>query len=127
MCGISGLISIDDYTNPDDLSQSCLNMIQAIHYRGPDNLGQWISDDGKVHFAHRRLSIIDLTNSAHQPMAYKNNWVLTFNGEIYNFLELKNKLISFGYHFNTHSDTEVLLACLDYYGYDIFNQLDGKE
>ena len=125
MCGISGLISIDGNSNSDVLSQNCLNMIQAIHYRGPDNLGQWISDDGKVHFAHRRLSIIDLTNSAHQPMAYKDNWVLTFNGEIYNFLELKNKLISFGYSFNTHSDTEVLLACLDYYGYDIFNQLDG--
>jgi len=85
-------------------------MTDAIAHRGPDGEGQWISDNGKVGLGHRRLSIIDLSHSADQPMHYLDRYTIVFNGEIYNYIELKEVLIKQGFLFKTASDTEVLMA-----------------
>src|SRR5271166_5829061 len=104
MCGIAGLLKVDGSdAEPNRLSQ----MIAALPYRGPDASGVHVS--GPAGFAHARLSIIDLQNGA-QPMSTVDGrlWI-TFNGEIFNYLELREELISRGHHFATRSDTEVIL------------------
>lgn len=107
MCGIAGIIS----TNTNEVSGQRLKaMSDIISHRGPDGEGQWISSNGQVGLAHRRLSIIDLSHAADQPMHYAERYSLVFNGEIYNYVELKETLVKQGFKFNTVSDTEVLLA-----------------
>ena len=122
MCGIAGLVRFDR-------EEVCLSdlkkMSDTIVHRGPDGEGQWISDDRRVGLAHRRLSIIDLSEFGAQPMHYKDRYVITFNGEIYNYLELKDQLKQQGYNFFTNSDTEVLIAMYDKYGVNCLNFLDG--
>lgn len=107
MCGIAGIINknIREVTNAR-LKQ----MTDAISHRGPDGEGQWISEDGQVGLAHRRLSIIDLSEHANQPMHYMGRYSIVFNGEIYNYVELKETLLKQGFSFQTSSDTEVLMA-----------------
>lgn len=122
MCGIAGLIRFDrKEIHLSDLKR----MSDTIAHRGPDGEGQWISDDNRVGLAHRRLSIIDLTEHGAQPMHYKDRYVITFNGEIYNYIELKEQLIQQGYTFHSDSDTEVLMAMYDKYGVDCLTALDG--
>jgi asparagine synthase (glutamine-hydrolysing) len=122
MCGIAGLIRFDrKEIHLSDLKR----MSDTIAHRGPDGEGQWISDDNRVGLAHRRLSIIDLTEHGAQPMHYKYRYVITFNGEIYNYIELKEQLIQQGYTFHSDSDTEVLMAMYDKYGVDCLTALDG--
>lgn len=122
MCGIAGIINID----PKEISVQRLQlMTDRIAHRGPDGEGYWISDDQSTGFGHRRLSIIDLSKAAAQPMHYMKRYTLVFNGEIYNYLELKNKLVQQGYHFTTHSDTEVLLALYDAEKENCLQFLDG--
>ena len=83
----------------------------AMAHRGPDNAGIWWSEDGRVGLGHRRLSIIDLSPAGHQPMQdITGKFIIVFNGEIYNFLELKKELAAKGHTFYSHSDTEVILA-----------------
>lgn len=108
MCGITGLIS----TNPPDRA-TIREMTDRLERRGPDDSGTWHSDDGLVAFGHRRLSIIDLSAAGHQPMPSAcGRYMLTYNGEIYNFRELRNRLEAEGKapNWRGHSDTEVLLA-----------------
>ncbi len=122
MCGISGIISLDKET----VSQERLKaMTDVIAYRGPDGDTQWISDTRTVGFGHRRLAIIDLAERASQPMHYMNRYTIVFNGEIYNYIELKNILLDQGYVFNTSSDTEVLLALYDRHKENCLHLLDG--
>lgn len=122
MCGIAGLLNF----NTKIASSSIKRMIDALDHRGPDGEGIWISDDEKVGFGHRRLSIIDLTENGKQPMHYLNNrYTITFNGEIYNYLEIKNELLKKGYFFKTASDTEVLLALYDLKKEKALDDLDG--
>ncbi len=118
MCGIAGLIS------DQAIAQKRLdNMSLAISHRGPDDLGQW-SGDGVV-FLHRRLSIIDL-NTGHQPMSLADgSLVVTFNGEIYNYPELRAELEAKGRKFETQSDTEVLLHLYDVEGPSFVARLRG--
>jgi asparagine synthase (glutamine-hydrolysing) len=85
-------------------------MTDAIAHRGPDGDGHWISDDGKCGLGHRRLSIIDLSEAGSQPMHYLDRYVLVFNGEIYNYVELKAILQKKDYRFSSNTDSEVLLA-----------------
>ena len=107
MCGIAGLIC----TNPKEISEARLKrMTDVIAHRGPDGEGQWVSENGKVGLGHRRLSIIDLSEHASQPMHYLERYTIAFNGEIYNYVELKDTLLKQGYTFKTTSDTEVLMA-----------------
>lgn len=116
MCGIVGFLTTQE--NKKDILEK---MLDRIKHRGPDDEGTWIDD--YVALGHRRLSIIDVSNG-HQPM-FDNHLVVVFNGEIYNYLELKKELESKGYVFDTHSDTEVLLHGYKEYGYQLVNYLRG--
>jgi len=99
-------------------------MTDVIAHRGPDSEGQWI--DRNIGLGHRRLSIIDLTSDAAQPMASGDcNVVITFNGEIYNYKELARLLVSRGYTLRTHSDTEVILGLYQIYGKQCLYRLRG--
>ena len=122
MCGIAGIISI----NPGDITEDRLKkMTDIIQYRGPDGDGHWINFDKNTGFGHRRLSIIDLSHEADQPMHYLGRYSIVFNGEIYNYVELKEILSKQGYCFSTSSDTEVLLALYDRDHENCLQHLDG--
>lgn len=108
MCGIAGYLNL----NGEAVSPSVLSaMGEAISHRGPDGEGQW--NEGPVGFCHRRLSIIDLSQAASQPMISSDHrYVLTYNGELYNYQELRAELESLGFWFRSKSDTEVVLNAL---------------
>src|SRR3989337_720333 len=104
MCGITGIINLD--RKPVN-KESLVKMTRVLSHRGPDDEGFFI--DKNVGLGHRRLSIIDLSRAGHQPMFYdKRNLVIVYNGEIYNYLEIKKELIGLGYRFRSQSDTEVI-------------------
>src|SRR5262245_37635418 len=119
MCGIAGFQGRFD-------SERLGPMADAIAYRGPDDFGEWHSPDGTVGLAHRRLAIIDLSPSGHQPMSDAfGSAVIVFNGEIYNFRELRQQLESERYSFHGQSDTEVLLALYRARGEAMLAMLNG--
>lgn len=120
MCGISGIIS----TNNNAIDESTLKLMNnALSHRGPDDEGYYI--DRNIGLAHRRLSIIDLS-SGHQPLSNEDESIwITYNGEIYNYLELRSVLIQKGHIFKTNSDTEVLIHLYEEYGYNCLNKLNG--
>ena len=122
MCGIAGKISLG---SKEVISQEIEVMNNAIHHRGPDDGGTYISPDKKVGLGHRRLSIIDLSPLGHQPMRYLDRYEIVFNGEIYNFQEKRDLLEKEGYTFASHSDTEVILALYDKYGEQCLDHLRG--
>ena len=97
----------------------------AMAHRGPDDIGEWWSDDGRVGFGHRRLAIIDLSPGGHQPMHDGEDLTITFNGEIYNFQELREELRAKGESFRTRSDTEVILKAYRRWGMDFVSRLYG--
>ena len=103
MCGIAGIIEIGREPETKRLD----SMLNLIAHRGPDNTG--IFQDGNTCLGHCRLSIIDLSSKANQPMVYENKAAVVYNGEIYNFLELRRILQDEGYSFKSNSDTEALL------------------
>ena len=121
MCGIAGLIELSgDAVSPVILQR----MTDAIAHRGPDGEGHWI--EGPVGFGHRRLAIIDLSPGGHQPMiSADHRYVITYNGEIYNFRELRAELQAAGYWFRSQSDTEVLLHALAHWGPEGLVRLNG--
>ncbi len=122
MCGIAGILSKSDKVQVQELKR----MTDVIVHRGPDGEGHWINHSGKLGFGHRRLSIIDLSNHASQPMHFGNGrYTITFNGEIYNYLELREDLIKNGVKFSSNSDTEVLLALYAKKGAACLEYLDG--
>ena len=122
MCGIAGIISThEQLVSRERLKQ----MTQAIAHRGPDGEAHWISPGGKAGLGHRRLSIIDLSAAAAQPMHYRERYTIVHNGEIYNYIELKELLQKNGYSFHTQSDTEVLLAAYDCWKEGCLEKLDG--
>src|SRR5580700_11293167 len=101
MCGISGILSFSEKIEADSIHK----MIATLHHRGPDGEGIWIDEKSLVGFGHNRLSIIDLSDSGKQPMHYANSrYTITYNGEIYNYQEIKTELISKGYQFQSTSD-----------------------
>ena len=122
MCGFSGQINLKGIVDKVDLENSAL----SIKHRGPDAFGTWYSDKEDVGLVHRRLSIIDLSDAANQPMSFlSNQLVIVFNGEIYNFREIKSTLLSVGINFNTSSDTEVILAAYSHWGKNCVKFLSG--
>jgi asparagine synthase (glutamine-hydrolysing) len=122
MCGIAGIISSD----PGRFTTTTLKeMTRALAHRGPDGQSFWENPSGHVQFGHRRLSIIDLSDRASQPMHYQNRYTIIYNGEIYNYLEIKEQLRKEGYIFNTQSDTEVILAAYDRYNLHCLDLFDG--
>ena len=121
MCGICGFIRIK---KSESDSETLLKMGNTIRHRGPDAHGEYIDDD--IGLAHRRLSIIDLSVSGNQPM-FSNDGiiVLVFNGEIYNFQELRQEALNRGYQFKTRTDTEVIIALYQFYGSGLLDKLNG--
>jgi asparagine synthase (glutamine-hydrolysing) len=121
MCGIYGCIDL--YKKIDKLA--AIKNLELINHRGPDGDGYWISDDESVFFGHKRLSIIDI-DAGSQPMFSKNNeFGIVFNGEIYNYIEVRTKLIALGYYFNSNSDTEVFLTAFREWGIDCVDFFNG--
>jgi len=100
-------------------------MTNSLAHRGPECDGIWSSNDGMAILGHRRLSIFDLSNNGAQPMKFGDRYSITFNGAIYNHIELRNDLEKRGYTFRSTSDTEVVLACYDLYGEDCVEYFDG--
>jgi asparagine synthase (glutamine-hydrolysing) len=111
MCGITGFI--DPKLSSNEAQRLVVEMADCIAHRGPDARGYW--SDMPVVFAHNRLAIIDLSAEGNQPMEYFDS-VITYNGEIYNYIEVRNELQKKGYVFKTKSDTEVILAAYREYG-----------
>ncbi len=118
MCGLWFSVGLDANTSAVDI----------IQHRGPDGTGwkEFSCQLGPVYLGHQRLAIIDLNQHARQPMAYNNDrlWIV-FNGEVYNFLELRTELKSMGYSFQTQSDTEVILAAYTQWGEECLHKLYG--
>lgn len=123
MCGIAGIIS-NDLTGIDRLQDGLDAMSRLMAHRGPDGAGQWRRPNQSVGLVHRRLTIIDLSATGAQPMAGANGTVLTFNGEIYNYRELRASL-SGSWHFQSQSDTECILAAYQKYGDACVDHLRG--
>jgi asparagine synthase (glutamine-hydrolysing) len=124
MCGIIGYASFKGTEEMKWLVEAR----DMMKYRGPDNAGIWSSGDSSIIFGHRRLSIISTNVSSNQPLTYSHNnfeYVITYNGEIYNYKKIKSELISKGYEFTTESDTEVLLVSYVHWGRECVNLLEG--
>lgn len=122
MCGINGFYNYSNVNIPDP-KQLISGMNLKIQHRGPDDTGVWINNENHIYFGHQRLSIIDLSTKGHQPMKSTTGNVIIFNGEIYNYRELKKEFVD--YKFDSNSDTEVLLKLYDHYGQDCINFLNG--
>ncbi|MBR4319488.1 MAG: asparagine synthase (glutamine-hydrolyzing) [Oscillospiraceae bacterium] len=119
MCGFVGFTN---HTN--DAQQIVENMMEAIRHRGPDAGGTYVDED--VALGHRRLSIIDVSEQGNQPLYSEDgSLVLVFNGEIYNYKALRKELKALGYHFRTHTDSEVLLYGYQEYGKELLKKLRG--
>ena len=115
MCGISGIFNFQNKSY--NFSPIIKRMVNKQNNRGPDNSGIWNSSCNKVFLGHNRLSIIDLSANGNQPMiSCDNEFVITFNGEIYNFKEIKIELINLGVKFSNNTDTEVLLESYKHWG-----------
>lgn len=120
MCGISGYISEEQ----NDLKKEIIQkMTHLISHRGPDGEGLFIED--KIALGHRRLAILDLSIDGYQPMNFKDKYVIIFNGEIYNYIEIRDQLIKESYIFKSQSDTEVILAAYDMWGQDCVSHFNG--
>jgi asparagine synthase (glutamine-hydrolysing) len=116
MCGIAGIVLAPHQADPRRLA-AVRAMAAALRHRGPDGDGFWHDRDAGVALAHRRLAIVDLSAAGRQPMlSHGRDLVMTFNGEIYNFVELRSKLEALGHRFHGHSDTEVMLAAFESWG-----------
>lgn len=114
MCGIAGFI--EAFIHSAKASSTLNSMLRTIEYRGPDDCGVWLDDKYHVALGHRRLSIVDLSPAGHQPMvSVCGRYVIVFNGEIYNHLDLRSALGD-GFLWRGHSDTETLLSCLTVWG-----------
>lgn len=122
MCGIGGAIHLKGNAIPK-AEKSMAAMNQLLAHRGPDGEGTWIHPDGHVAFTHRRLSILDLSDAGRQPMEGTNGDWITYNGEVYNFIELRDELE--GHAFTTGTDTEVILAAHAEWGNGFLDHLYG--
>ncbi len=126
MCGIAGIIDIGIGLGRDEIARLATRMRDSMTHRGPDDGSSWVSDDGRVALAHRRLSIIDLRAHGRQPMANEDGSVqVVFNGEIYNHHDLRAALEANGHAFRSNSDTEVLVHMFEETRLDQCKSLDG--
>lgn len=121
MCGITGYFKFSDMVL---MANSLQKANSAISHRGPDDAGYF--EASEVGLGHRRLSIIDLSPTGHQPMlSASGRFVIAYNGEIYNYLDLKKELLSVGFTFIGYSDTEVIINGYEYWGNAVFEKLNG--
>ena len=123
MCGIAGIF----VNNPAHLDRADLSRLAAaLAHRGPDGEGIWISSDGKAGLVHRRLAVIDTSQRGHQPMhSGDGNFTIVYNGEIYNFIELRAELEVLGSSFRSDSDTEVILEAWRHWGEAMLEKFNG--
>jgi asparagine synthase (glutamine-hydrolysing) len=121
MCGIAGIINGE--IRKGEPYEPIREMTDIIAHRGPDGMGYYIDDS--LAFGHRRLSIIDLSELGHQPMEYLERYVITYNGEVYNYIELRKELEERGYAFRSHTDTEVILAAYDHWKDGCLDRFNG--
>lgn len=120
MCGISGIISKRDQA----IEPACIEkMTDLVAHRGPDGKGYYFGNNFAL--GHRRLSIIDLSDHGHQPMVYEERYWIIFNGEIYNYLEIRSELQTLGYTFRSGTDTEVILAAYAHWGAGCCSRFNG--
>ena len=122
MCGIAGIIQQDPSTYS---TEHLKRMTDALAHRGPDGEGLWQNNSGKILLGHRRLSIIDLSDAGKQPLHYLDRYSIIHNGEIYNYIELKEELQKHGYTFQTKTDTEVIAASYDHWQDECVEYFDG--
>src|SRR5438105_1992600 len=126
MCGINGLLTVDDSSTRPEFVAAVRAMTSLMVRRGPDDEGFWSDPKGHVYLGFSRLAILDTTAAGHQPMVSGDGRsVIVFNGEIYNFRELREQLESAGVRFRSRSDTEVLLEALAHWGVDAIGRLNG--
>ena len=119
MCGIAGFLCRKAAPVREELATVVTAMANAIRHRGPDGEGQWVDETRGIALGHRRLTIIDLSVTGSQPMeSASGRYIITYNGEIYNFQLLRQELVGQGYPFRGSSDTEVLLAAIEVWGLD---------
>lgn len=125
MCGIAGILSAHSFDR--QRAETSLRTLRGrLHHRGPDDGGEWYSSDGQAALGHTRLAILDLSPAGHQPMLSPDGrFAITFNGEIYNFRELRARLEASGHSFRSDSDTEVLLALYEEHGASMVSELRG--
>ena len=124
MCRIAGIIS--QQTNPENLHRQVKAMCDSMKHGGPDDEGIYLQEEKRICLGHRRLSILDLSSAGHQPMAsLDQKYHISFNGEIYNFKELRTELSSFGYSFHTNTDTEVILVAYSHWKTNAFERFKG--
>jgi asparagine synthase (glutamine-hydrolysing) len=117
MCGIAGFLSPRTGAEPEPMGSMIRAMTICLRHRGPDDEGTWLDPDAGIALGHRRLSIVDLSPAGHQPMlSADGRFVITFNGEIYSFREMRVELEASGVQFRGHSDTEVMLESFARYG-----------
>mgnify|MGYP000069496234 CR=1 FL=1 len=125
MCGVVGFFKGLDCAALKGAPIAHL-MADTLTYRGPDDYGVWSDDRTGITLAHRRLSILDLSSAGHQPMVSRSDrYVIAFNGEIYNFLELRAELENDGVTFKSHTDTEVILELYAREGSKCLDKLNG--
>ena len=122
MCGFAGKLNLNSLERTPYLDKQFDNAYSRLRSRGPDDKGVWVDDN--IYLLHTRLKILDLSKSASQPM-YKDNYVICFNGEIYNFKKLKLELINKGHTFISNGDTEVLISAWKEWGASMIKKLDG--
>lgn len=119
MCGITGFWDTSRQFSTDTMQAIAQKMSDTLRHRGPDDRGVWVDAEVGLALGHRRLAIVDLSPEGHQPMVSADGrYVIVFNGEIYNFLELRRQLERLGHRFRGHSDTEVMLASFSQWGLD---------
>lgn len=119
MCGIVGIFNTARQMSEEEIEAIVKNMSHALYHRGPDSHGTWVDPKNGFALGHRRLAIIDISSEGHQPMVSADGrYVIVFNGEIYNFLELRHTLEKLGHCFRGHSDTEIMLASFSQWGID---------
>jgi len=117
MCGITGFLDLSRQTTAREIQITVSRMTETLFHRGPDDTGLWYDAKDGVGLGHRRLSVIDLSSQGHQPMSSESGrYYIVYNGEVYNFNELKKEIQSLGLAFRGHSDTEVLLAAIEQWG-----------
>lgn len=122
MCGIVGQANRHTPVDADALARAR----DRLAHRGPDDAGLWLSDDRRTGLGHRRLSIIDLSSAGHQPMVSPcGRYVIVFNGEVYNYLELRRELEQQGRHFTGSGDTEVVLTAFVAWGRECLSRFNG--
>src|SRR2546425_10353986 len=116
MCGFAGILTTTAVTS-EELADKARRMIAPLAHRGPDDSGIWTNEGAGVALGFRRLAILDLSPQGHQPMpSSSGRFVIVFNGELYNFKDIRRELEQHGFRFHGHSDTEVILAAFEHWG-----------